>query len=265
MKQAEIFGEVRDQYGLARDDDFKLTDYPTITKLAAWLTDRAASTSDDSGAEAPTIDAAPRVPPAPVAPAREAKAEDEETSDAPTPTIAAPMLVTGSAALDVLVELISQKTGYSVDELDPTYELEADLGIDTVKQAEIFGEVRDRFSIPKDDDFKLADYATIEKLAAWLDSKAAPTNEPTAKNEPKAATKKAATTPTIAAPAPLAPGSSTPCRRRGISRSLRDRAPPTQAEPSSGDEARCRHQRAPATTSDRPIRIRARGGASARR
>src|SRR6185436_16733165 len=98
--------------------------------------------------EAPTVDAAPSPPREEPAPAREEPVE-EETNDAPTPTIAAPMMVQGSPALDVLVELISQKTGYSVDELDPTYELEADLGIDTVKQAEIFSEVRERFSIPK--------------------------------------------------------------------------------------------------------------------
>jgi acyl carrier protein len=46
-----------------------------------------------------------------------------------------------------LVELIAAKTGYEKAEIDPEYELEADLGIDTVKQAEIFGEVRDRYGL----------------------------------------------------------------------------------------------------------------------
>ena len=41
--------------------------------------------------------------------------------------------------------IISEKTGYDTDELEPDFELEADLGIDTVKQAEIFGEVREHF------------------------------------------------------------------------------------------------------------------------
>jgi acyl transferase domain-containing protein/NAD(P)-dependent dehydrogenase (short-subunit alcohol dehydrogenase family)/phosphopantetheinyl transferase len=186
VKQAEIFGEVRDRYGLARDDDFKLTDYPTITKLAGWLADRAAN---GPAAAEPERDAPAAPPP------REETADDETVGDVPTPTIAAPMMVAAPQALDVLVELISQKTGYSVDELDPTYELEADLGIDTVKLAEIFGEVRERFAIPKDDGFKLAEYPTIEKLAAWLDSQATPATE---------------TAPPTPAPAPSPPRAPSP-------------------------------------------------------
>ncbi|RME22042.1 MAG: SDR family NAD(P)-dependent oxidoreductase, partial [Deltaproteobacteria bacterium] len=53
-------------------------------------------------------------------------------------------------------------------EIDPDYELEADLGIDTVKQAEVFAEVRERHGLERDDDFNLADYRTVRALAGWL-------------------------------------------------------------------------------------------------
>ena len=39
-------------------------------------------------------------------------------------------------------------TGYELDELDPTLELEAELGIDTVKQAEILGDLARRMHCP---------------------------------------------------------------------------------------------------------------------
>ena len=59
---------------------------------------------------------------------------------------AAPALPAGPVAghadvLARLVEVVAARTGYEPSEIDPNYELEADLGIDTVKQAEIFGEV----------------------------------------------------------------------------------------------------------------------------
>ena len=47
-------------------------------------------------------------------------------------------------------------TGYELDELDPTLELEAELGIDTVKQAEILGELREAYALPESTTFELA-------------------------------------------------------------------------------------------------------------
>ena len=70
--------------------------------------------------------------------------------------------------LSDLTALIAEKTGYETSELEPDFELEADLGIDTVKQAEIFSEIREKHGLARDDDFRLADYPTIEALAGWL-------------------------------------------------------------------------------------------------
>ena len=67
-----------------------------------------------------------------------------------------------------LLEVISEKTGYATDELELDFEMEADLGIDTVKQAEIFSELREKYGLARDDSFSFADYNTIEKLAAYL-------------------------------------------------------------------------------------------------
>ena len=45
--------------------------------------------------------------------------------------------------------------------LDPELDLEADLGVDTVKQAELFTAVREEWGIPRDDSRKLRDYPTL--------------------------------------------------------------------------------------------------------
>ena len=44
-------------------------------------------------------------------------------------------------------EIISEQTGYTTDLLDDNLDLEADLGIDTVKQVEIFGKVSAKFNL----------------------------------------------------------------------------------------------------------------------
>ncbi len=145
MKQAEIFAEVRDRFGVARDDGFQLADYPTIRALAGWL---SSQTGAAVAPPAPVVDPAPAVVQAP----------EEEPAAAPTGEV-----------LDTLLEVVGEHTGYDREDLDLDYELEADLGIDTVKQAEIFAEVRDRFGVARDDGFQLADYPTLRALSGWLE------------------------------------------------------------------------------------------------
>ncbi|NMB77454.1 MAG: beta-ketoacyl synthase, partial [Myxococcales bacterium] len=54
-----------------------------------------------------------------------------------------------------VLEIAARKTGYPVEMLDPELDLEADLGIDTVKQAEMFSEIRAAFNIPRPEGLKL--------------------------------------------------------------------------------------------------------------
>jgi NAD(P)-dependent dehydrogenase (short-subunit alcohol dehydrogenase family)/phosphopantetheinyl transferase len=46
VKQAEIFGEMRERFGVSRDDSFRLADHPTIGALASWLSSHAASATE---------------------------------------------------------------------------------------------------------------------------------------------------------------------------------------------------------------------------
>ena len=43
------------------------------------------------------------------------------------------------------------ETGYPTELLDMDLDLEADLGIDTVKQAEVFATIREAYGIERDD------------------------------------------------------------------------------------------------------------------
>ena len=60
-----------------------------------------------------------------------------------------------------VLEIIAEKTGYPPDMLDLDLDLEADLGIDTVKQAEMFAAIRAAYDIPRDDALKLRDFPTL--------------------------------------------------------------------------------------------------------
>ena len=101
---------------------------------------------------------------------------------APPVVAPAPAASPATSAVDIqshLLGVIAEKTGYDLEDIELDMELEADLGIDTVKQAEIFGEVREKYGVAQDDDFVLADYPTIEALAAWMADRTGGPSQPT--------------------------------------------------------------------------------------
>ena len=105
-------------YGIERDDALKLRDYPTLRHVVA-VRDRRAGAAE--------------APPAPAA------------EPWPRPAAAAcGRACRRRTAMSAVLEIVAEQTGYPADMLDPDLDLEADLGIDTVKQAEMFAAIRER-------------------------------------------------------------------------------------------------------------------------
>ena len=94
-----------------------------------------------------------------------------------------------------VLAVVADKTGYPSDMLDPDLDLEADLGIDTVKQAEVFASIRETFGIARDDSVKLRDYPTITSVIGFVRDRA---------NLPEAASVAAVPAPAPAVPAQAA-------------------------------------------------------------
>ncbi len=67
-----------------------------------------------------------------------------------------------------VLEIVAEQTGYPVEMLELDLDMEADLGIDTVKQAETFAAIRQAFDIPRRDDLKLRDYPTLAKVIDFV-------------------------------------------------------------------------------------------------
>ena len=52
--------------------------------------------------------------------------------------------------------------------LDLDLDLEADLGIDTVKQAEMLAAVRETYNIPREENLKLRDFPTLARVIQFV-------------------------------------------------------------------------------------------------
>jgi acyl transferase domain-containing protein/NAD(P)H-dependent flavin oxidoreductase YrpB (nitropropane dioxygenase family) len=137
------------------------------------------------------IEALPQIPALPAA--VETPAAQQPTA----PPESAPETVTEADVLRVVLEIISERTGYPVDMIEPDLDLEADLSIDSIKRAEIAGELAGRLGIGGGMDVASLDDAELEDLAkartaasvtAWLSARL---TEPAAADE---------TPPSVSAP-----------------------------------------------------------------
>jgi NAD(P)-dependent dehydrogenase (short-subunit alcohol dehydrogenase family)/acyl carrier protein len=78
----------------------------------------------------------------------------------------------GSAVPDAVVKkilaIVAEKTGYPEDMLEMDLDLEADLGVDTVKQAETFAAVREAYGIARQENLKLRDFPTLKHVVQFV-------------------------------------------------------------------------------------------------
>ena len=161
VKQVEIFAKAAAHFGFPVPEDLKLRDLNTIAKLADYISTKATpqgpDTPEGGGANAsgsPT--------------GTDAQKKAADAADA------APVTPATAGALEKVKEIIAEQTGYTTDMLEDTLDLEADLGIDTVKQVEIFAKAAAHFGFPVPEDLKLRDLNTIAKLADYISTKATP-------------------------------------------------------------------------------------------
>ncbi|MEM6732940.1 MAG: acyl carrier protein, partial [Myxococcota bacterium] len=151
VKQAEIFTTIRERYGLPRDDEFRLSDVPTLNAVVDYVLGQLAK-----GGAIPAASAAQGP--------GESTAQTPARSDAPLSAT----LPSKDALLSELTALFAEESGYEPSDLEPAFELEADLGIDTVKQAEIFTTIRERYGLPRDDEFRLSDVQTLHAVVDYV-------------------------------------------------------------------------------------------------
>jgi acyl transferase domain-containing protein/acyl carrier protein/NAD(P)-dependent dehydrogenase (short-subunit alcohol dehydrogenase family) len=165
VKQAEVMAAIREAYGIIRDDTIKLRDFPTLARVIQFVHDRRPGLRSTQPTPAPAIVSTPKVKaaheviPAPPAPA---------ATPAPISTFIPTKDKDEDAVKERILALMVEKTGYPQDMLDLDLDLEADLGVDTVKQAEMFAAIREIYNIPRDEDRKLRDYPTLAHVIRFV-------------------------------------------------------------------------------------------------
>ncbi len=117
------------------------------------------------------------------APAAQVSSLVSEPAEKPATAVTVP--IPAPAGIDVefvkqaLLEIVSEKTGYPTEMLDPGMDMEADLGIDSIKRVEILGALQTHFpELPKADTTALAELHTLDQITEYLTSAAPAVEQP---------------------------------------------------------------------------------------
>ena len=150
VKQAEIMVDIRTLFALPVDEDFLLSDHPTLNHMIGYIVKMKGGTMTFSPPSQADLEVAPIV------------------SEVPAPASPTTPVIKDLNIESSLIEVVVKHTGYPADFIEMDQDLEGELGIDTVKQAEIMVDVREIFSLPVDEDFLLSDHPTLNHFVGYI-------------------------------------------------------------------------------------------------
>jgi len=155
IKRVEILGALQDAYSALPDvETDALAELRTLGSILEYVTAQTA------GSEQPVAAAAEAVPDVPaqaadVMPAELASSELESLGDE-------------------LLAIVSEKTGYPAEMLELEMDMEADLGIDSIKRVEILGALQDLHpNLPDVETEVLAELRTLAQILDYMKDGAA--------------------------------------------------------------------------------------------
>ncbi|MEO8630142.1 MAG: acyl carrier protein, partial [Betaproteobacteria bacterium] len=164
VKQMELLGKLEAQYSLpARPETFRLSDYGTLRKITDFVDDAMALADQFVPANAEGIANATVAAP-----------------DAKTVVVVdkSPPMSRAQLQQEIVI-LFAQAMEYPPEVFTEDVALEAELGIDSVKQMELLGKLEAQFHLPaRPETFRLSDYGTLRKITDFVHGASVTSGQP---------------------------------------------------------------------------------------
>jgi acyl carrier protein len=166
IKRVEILGALEDRYPeLPQPDTDALAELRTLGEVVEWM-------GSDAGAGSGPSPSTPTQPdPAPAAESGPAARSQPEPSSSSSPEPASAQDGPGLDELtDLLLKVVADKTGYPAEMLELDMDMEADLGIDSIKRVEILGAMEEQVpDLPPFETDTLAELRTLGEIVEVMD------------------------------------------------------------------------------------------------
>ena len=165
IKQAEIMAELRGMFSLPVDDSFQLREHPTLGHVIDYIAsfDSASSTESETTLVESDDSIEEEVPPSP-----EESIPEEPNQEVKSDT--AQVSISTDVVDDEVIQVVVEHTGYPAEFLEMDADMEGELGIDSIKQAEIMADLRSKFGLSVDESFQLRDHPTLGHVIQYIRS-----------------------------------------------------------------------------------------------
>ncbi|MBF0240214.1 MAG: SDR family NAD(P)-dependent oxidoreductase [SAR324 cluster bacterium] len=149
IKRVEILGTVQDQIpGLPEMKQDEMAELRTLGQIIDYMRGRVPQAPSGTGASVTMASSAP-------------VSASTSSSEA--------IGIDPSAVTHTMLKVVSEKTGYPVEMLELDMDMEADLGIDSIKRVEILGTVQDRLpGLPEFNQESLAELRTLGQIVEYM-------------------------------------------------------------------------------------------------
>ncbi len=180
IKRMEIIGTLREKLNISgsledsEDAIEKMASVKTLNGLISWIEDLAKTNAGNTALPVQQVEPQGKIQPVTATSSSALSIEDIKT---------------------MLLDTVSEKTGYPVDMLGLDLDLEADLSIDSIKRMEIIGTLREKLNISgsledsEDAIEKMASVKTLNGLITWIEDLANGNAEMASDNKEKQVTK----------------------------------------------------------------------------
>ncbi|WP_425511166.1 SDR family NAD(P)-dependent oxidoreductase [sulfur-oxidizing endosymbiont of Gigantopelta aegis] len=147
IKRVEILGAMTTKFpDLPELDQNDLAEMQTLKEIVDYVEQKSGASAANN--ESPAVDI-------------------QESAE----TISVSIVIDEAAIQKSMLEIVNEKTGYPVEMLDLTMDLEADLGIDSIKRVEILGAMTSKFpELPEMDQNELSEMLTLEEIVNYVKS-----------------------------------------------------------------------------------------------
>ena len=178
IRKAQLFGEIGQKYGLTADDSVSLDEFPTLRHLLGYILPRVGGKSASPAAVAAKPSAVQANGHSANGHSANGHASNGHSQNGHAqPTAAAGSAPVPPAAADdglateletFLIDFVVEQTGYPREIVELDADLEADLGIDSIRKAQLFGEIGQKYGLTADDSVSLDEFPTLRHLLGYM-------------------------------------------------------------------------------------------------
>lgn len=167
IKKAQMFGEIGEHFGLEPDDNISLDDFLTLDSVLAYLIVALAgegklAPSNGSADTDNIVDA--------ILPVTPHSSSANQVNGVVSVTPSDDAVPSREELQTFLINFVVEQTGYPEEIVELDADLEADLGIDSIKKAQMFGEIGEYFSLQPDENMSLDEFTTLNDVLAYLET-----------------------------------------------------------------------------------------------